>query len=265
MQDILSKMNTWMIYLALLVVTLFAAYFLIAIKNFGQQIKGSTKKGGKEKSSMGCATLFLFLAAGLFLFVVLRYLVLYSPFTSDELIGQANAYHPDKNFGDFKLVVGLFKKGFPLSTETYFIKGDRWLVKGEILQWHGLLGYVGLKKMYRITHVQGQYNTGKPNTNQRANSYTLIHDDQNALWRMLSSACQAAHLLRIEAISTDALLPNYKDTITLWITQKGFLLRSNNAKKGNGSIQSRGDTKACTLTKKTKSSQYPNREEAIKR
>jgi hypothetical protein len=266
MQEMLSKMNTWMIYLVLLVVTIFTAYFFIAIKNFLQKINVSMKKGRGKNSSMGCTSLFVFLIVGLFLFIVFRFLVLFSPFSSDELVAKTNAYHPDENFGDFKLVVGFFEKGEQVNEETYFIKGHRWLVKGEILQWQSLLERVGLKKMYRITHLQGQYNTAKPNSNQRANSYTLIHDDQNALWRMLSSACQAVHLVRIETISTDALIPNYKDTITLWITSKGFLVRINTEKNGGGTIKNRGDEKDSGVsTKKAYSTEYPGREEAIKR
>ncbi len=262
MQEMLYKMNTWMIYLVLLVATIFVAYFAIAIANFLQKMKTSMKKGGKKKSSLGCATLLVLSCAALFLFVVFRYMTLYSQFRSDEMIAQISASQAEENLGNFTLNISFIEKGELDHKANYIIKGQRWLIKGELLQWNALLRYIGLNKMQRITHIQGWLpnTTGKPQ--QRANSYTLIRDDLNTIWRMLSSISKTMGLVRIQTVSIEPQLPNYKNTYSLWISSKGFILRSGNEK----AVSERNQKQAKTAAQeKKKRVEYPEREEAIKR
>lgn len=263
MQEMLYKMNTWMIYLVLLVGTIFVAYFAIAIANFTQKMKSSMKKGGKKKSSLGCVTLLVLFVAVLFLFVVFRYMTLYSQFRSDEMIALINASRAQENLGDFKLTMAFMEKGEQDHKENYVIKGQRWLIKGELLQWNAFMKYVGLNQMQRITHIQGWQPSTNSNPQQRPNSYTLIRDDQNTLWRFLSSACRAVGLVRIRTISTEPQLPNYKNTLTLWITTKGFLFRASNEKPLVE--QNQQPAKPAVPGKNKKPPVYPEREEAIKR
>ncbi|OPZ68184.1 MAG: hypothetical protein BWY83_02390 [bacterium ADurb.Bin478] len=269
MQETLGHMNTWTIYLLLLVITIFAAYFCIAVAGFLQKLKLSMTKKKNGKSSMGCLTLLILVTAGLFLFVVFRYLVLYAPFSTDEPIAKITAQQADDHLGDFKLAVVFIEKGEPTHSGNYVIKGQRWLIKGEILQWHRWLSAFGLKKMYRTTHVLGQLVT-KTNAGARANSYTLIKDDQNALWRTLSSACKALGLVRVKSICSEAVAPNYRETVSVWISDSGLKVRLNNVQADahgvkNGGNKKNGAHETGDAVKKTQSNGYPDREEAIQR
>jgi hypothetical protein len=268
MQDTLAKMNTWMVYLVLLVITLFAAYFLIALGSFFGKMKASVKKGGKKKSSMGCLTLLLVLVGFGLVFIIFRFVVLYTPYSGDTLIARVNSYKPDQPIADFKLVVGFFEKGEQLHAETYFIKGNRWQIKGEWVQWRSPLQHIGLKKSFRLTHIMGQYINVKAGSTAKANSYTLIRDDQNTLWRYLVASCKTIGLVNIQTITSEALAPNYHDTVAVWITEQALKIRAGDDK---ASISSSGEKKRSapeeTSTKPLKSNkrEYPRSEEQIRR
>jgi len=269
MQETLGHMNTWTVYLLLLVITIFAAYFCLAVAGFLRKLKLSMSKKKDGKPSLGCLTLLILLTAGIFLFVVFRYLVLYTPFSTDEPIAKITAQQAEAHLGDFKLAVTFIEKCESPHTGNYVIKGQRWLLKGEILHWHRWLSAFGLKKMYRSTHILGQYVT-KTNAGARANSYTLIKDDQNALWRTLSSICKALGLVRVKSVSSEAVLPNYRETVFVWISDSGLKMRLNNGQAAAHSGKNGGNKKndapeTGSAVKKTKPNRYPDHEEAIQR
>jgi hypothetical protein len=268
MQDTLAKMNTWMVYLVLLVITLFAAYFMIALGSFFGKMKASVKKGGKKKSSMGCLTLLVVLVGFVLVFVVFRFVVLYTPYTGESMVARVNSYKPDQPIADFKLVVGFYEKGEQLHAETYFIKGNRWQVKGEWVQWRSPFTFVGLKKSFRLTHIQGQYINIKAGSASRANSYTLVHDDKNALWRSLVSFCKTVGLVKIQEIASDAVAPNFRDTAVVWISEQTFKIRVGEEK---ATLSAPGEKKrtlaqeASPGTAKSSKREYPRSEEQIRR
>jgi len=269
MQETLGHMNTWTVYLLLLVITIFAGYLCLAVAGFLRKLKLSMSKKKDGKPSLGCLTLLILLTAGIFLFVVFRYLVLYTPFSTDEPIAKITAQQAEAHLGDFKLAVTFIEKGESTHTGNYVIKGQRWLLKGEILHWHRWLSAFGLKKMYRSTHILGQYVT-KTNAGARANSYTLIKDDQNALWRTLSSICKALGLVRVKSVSSEAVLPNYRETVFVWISDSGLKMRLNNGQAAAHSGKNGGNKKndapeTGSAVKKTKPNRYPDHEEAIQR
>ncbi|NLP12241.1 hypothetical protein GX408_17720 [bacterium] len=269
MQETLGHMNTWTIYLLLLVITIFTAYFCLAMVGFLNKLKHSMTRKKDGKSSMGCLTLLILLTAGLFLFIVFRFLVLYTPFSTDEPIAKITAQQAEDHLGDFKLVVAFMEKGEPTHSGNYVIKGQRWLIKGEILHWHRWLSAFGLKKMYRTTHILGQYVTKTP-AGARANSYTLIKDDQNALWHTLSSGCKALGLVRVKSVSSEPVAPNYRETASVWISDSGLKVRLNNGpgagdEMKNGGNKKNGAHETGSAVKKTKPNGYPDREEAIQR
>lgn len=268
MQDTLAKMNTWMVYLVLLVITLFAAYFMIALSAFFGKMKASVKKGGKKKSSMGCLTLLLVLAGFAMAFIVFRFVVLYTPYSGESMIARVNSYKPDQPMADFKLVVGFYEKGEQLHAETYFIKGNRWQLKGEWVRWRSPFQYIGLKTSFRLTHIQGQYVNVKAGSAARANSYTLIRDDKNALWRSLVSFCKTIGLVKIQTIASDAMVPNLRDTAAVWISEQAIKIRFGEEKQNlSTQVEKKRSPaeEASPRTTKNSKKEYPRSEEQIRR
>lgn len=265
MLDTLAKMNTWMVYLILLLITLFAAYFFIALGAFVGKMK-TWKKGGKKNSSLGLIALLLALLGFVLAFIVIRFMILYTPYTGNTLIARVNSYKPDQPIADFKLVVGFFEKGEQINAETYYIKGQRWQLKGEWAQWRSPFHYLGLKKSFRLTHVQGQYINAKTST--RANSYALIRDDKNALWRSLVSFCKTVGLVQILTLTTEANTPNYRDTAAVWISEQGLLVRYNNDSVAVGRATDKKPStppEAGRARPKSSKKEYPRSEEQIRR
>ena len=221
------------------------------------------KRNSGKKSSFGCSTLLILLLLGVLLFTLLRFLMLYTSFTVEEPVAQVIASPPDEPLGNFKLAVTFMEKGEKVRSENYYIKGNRWLIKGELLQWHRTLGALGLKKMYRLTHIQGQYVATKANAQQRSNGYTLIDDDQSTLWRLLSSVYKALGLVQIQTIRSEAQPPVYKNTIILWVSAKGFLALHELERPKNSGATIKANHQP--QEEESGTSQYPDREEDIRR
>jgi hypothetical protein len=256
----LAKMNTWMIYLVLFLITVFAAYFIIALVNFFGRVKASFKKGGKKKSSMGLVSIMVIILFVAFLFVVFRIMILYAPLNGETLIAKVSCQKVAADLGDLKLNVAFFEKGEQLQSENYIIRGNRWLVKGEILQWASPFGYLGLKQTYRLTHVLGQYVNVEGKS--RSNSYTLIRDDQNSLWRILVSTFSFVGVFRIQTVVIEPQVPDYREAKTIWISKNILVIRSFDPKIDTN----RNNTAKQRLEiKKQKNAAYPERDEDVKR
>ena len=59
------------------------------------------------------------------------------------------------------------KDGHPLASKTYLVKGDRWMLQGDILKFSPWLNIFGVHSAYKLTRLEGQYDDPNMESNEK--------------------------------------------------------------------------------------------------
>jgi hypothetical protein len=65
------------------------------------------------------------------------------------------------------------------------VRGDQWMIEGDILKWDHWLNFLGLKTRYRLTRLRGRYLETEMEIRHRPTVYSLVKEENHPLWRYL--------------------------------------------------------------------------------
>ncbi len=65
------------------------------------------------------------------------------------------------------------------------IRGDQWMIEGDILKWNPLLNFLGLHTRYRLTRLRGRYLRTQDERNRPPSIHSLTLREEHPLWRYL--------------------------------------------------------------------------------
>lgn len=71
------------------------------------------------------------------------------------------------------------------TSRHFLIKGDQWVIEGDILKWENWLNFLGLHTRYRLTRLTGRYVATAAEMNEPRTAYSLADDEDHPLWRYL--------------------------------------------------------------------------------
>jgi len=71
------------------------------------------------------------------------------------------------------------------SPRAFTIRGDQWMIEGDILKWEGWLTLLGLHTRYRLTRLRGRYLTTEAEIKEKQTIYSLVEDEAHPIWRYL--------------------------------------------------------------------------------
>jgi hypothetical protein len=70
-------------------------------------------------------------------------------------------------------------------TRQFLIKGDQWVLEGDILKWDDWLNFMGLHTRYRLTRIRGRYLRTADEMKEQPTIYSLVEKENHPLWRYL--------------------------------------------------------------------------------
>ncbi len=70
-------------------------------------------------------------------------------------------------------------------TSQYLIRGDQWVLEGDILKWDNWMNFMGLGTRYRLTRLRGRYLSTEDEINRQPTIYSLVKKENDPLWRYL--------------------------------------------------------------------------------
>ena len=73
----------------------------------------------------------------------------------------------------------------PPASRHFVIRGDQWMIEGDILKWDNWLNFLGLETRYRLTRVRGRYVSTHQETLQQPTIYSLVKDEHHPFWKYL--------------------------------------------------------------------------------
>jgi hypothetical protein len=72
-----------------------------------------------------------------------------------------------------------------LTSRDFFLRGDQWMVEGDIVKWDPWLNFLGLHTRYRLTRLRGRYMNTFEEVNAKKTIYSLVSQEENPLWQYL--------------------------------------------------------------------------------
>ena len=70
-------------------------------------------------------------------------------------------------------------------TRYLLVKGDQWMIEGDILKWKSWLNFIGFHTRYRLTRLRGRYVSAEAEVHERRTVYSLVENEDDPLWRYL--------------------------------------------------------------------------------
>ncbi len=73
----------------------------------------------------------------------------------------------------------------PPLKRQFLIRGDQWMVEGDILKWENWLQLVGLENRYRLTRLRGRYMEVEEEKREAPTIHALVERESHPLWALL--------------------------------------------------------------------------------
>ena len=120
---------------------------------------------------------------GMVLFVGF-FLRAYHAFTFEEPVAEIIIHALGDKPASKTLLVELFC-AHSQKTRYLMIRGDQWMIEGDILKWDNWLNFLGLHTRYRLTRLRGRYMTTEAEIEQARTIHSLVDDENDPFWRYL--------------------------------------------------------------------------------
>jgi len=72
-----------------------------------------------------------------------------------------------------------------VNTRQFLVRGDQWMIEGDIVKWDNWLNFIGLKTRYRLTRLRGRYVSTDAEILQKPTIYSLVKDEDHPVWKYL--------------------------------------------------------------------------------
>ena len=108
----------------------------------------------------------------------------YHAFTYEEPVAEITIRSSDAPEVSRITLIGFLPDGSQ-STRHFLIKGDQWMIEGDILKWESWLNFLGLHTRYRLTRLRGRYLATEAEIHGPHTIYSLVDNENHPLWRYL--------------------------------------------------------------------------------
>lgn len=106
----------------------------------------------------------------------------YHVFTNEEPVAEIIVW-PLENAAISKMSLVHFFCTHSQKTRYLFIKGDQWMIEGDIIKWSNWLNFLGLRTRYRLTRLRGRYLDISSESHHPHTIHSLVDREDSPLWR----------------------------------------------------------------------------------
>jgi len=71
------------------------------------------------------------------------------------------------------------------SPRNLLIRGDQWMIEGDLLKWENWLNFLGLENRYRITRLRGRYLNAESEAKEPPTIHSLTSHERDPFWEFL--------------------------------------------------------------------------------
>lgn len=201
-----------------------ASLILFAYRRIQRVIQPSSKKGRRFELLPSLRSLLLIIVwTSLFGMALLLGALMrsYHAFTREEPVAEIST-HPLHGRNEALVSFSFARSG---QTRYLFVKGDQWMIEGDILKWDNWLNMLGLHTRYRLTRLQGRYSVSEEERVGPRTIYPLGEKEDHPLWRYLY--LNGSRLPFISSVYGNAVFQSLKreKIYAIFVSSSGFLVR----------------------------------------
>jgi hypothetical protein len=105
------------------------------------------------------------------------------------------------------------------------VRGDQWMLEGDILKWNKWINFLGIHTRYRLTRLRGRYILTSDELTKPAEIYSLVEIEDHPIWGYLYR--HGASLPFVSTVYGNAVFQNSEEasTFLVYTTTSGFMTR----------------------------------------
>lgn len=109
--------------------------------------------------------------------------------------------------------------------KQFTIKGDQWLLEGDILKWDNWLNFLGLQTRYRFTRIRGRYLKTSDEIEKDKSVFSLVKEEDHPFWQYLYQ--YGNKLPFVSTVYGNAIFQygNKHKKFLIFVTPSGFVVR----------------------------------------
>lgn len=107
----------------------------------------------------------------------------------------------------------------------YIIKGDQWVLEGDILKWDNWLNFLGLHTRYRLTRIRGRFLKTETEIQELPTIFSLCEDENHPIWQYLYKYGHKLPLVSTVYGNAAFQLSNKANKYLVYVSTSGFLIR----------------------------------------
>jgi hypothetical protein len=107
----------------------------------------------------------------------------------------------------------------------FTIKGDQWLLEGDILKWDNWLNFLGLQTRYRFTRIRGRYLKTTDEIEKEKSVYSLVKEEDHPFWQYLYQYGNKLPFVSTVYGSAIFQYGNKEKKFLIFVTPSGFVVR----------------------------------------
>ena len=153
----------------------------------------------------------------------------YSAFTREELVAKVKIEKVRGELYDMALTFIPVKKGSSQEAETYLLKGNQWMIDGDILKWKPALNAAGFKTAYKITRISGRYLLPAQQLRDGQTIYT-VNGGTDRLWVLLHKYQKFFPFVEAVYGNGAYAFAHSNQTFGVYVTTSGFMVKEYNEK-----------------------------------
>jgi hypothetical protein len=73
----------------------------------------------------------------------------------------------------------------PPASRLFLVRGDQWMIEGDILKWEDWLNFLWLETRYRLTRLRGRYVSTEDEAREKPTIYSLVRNEYHPFWNIL--------------------------------------------------------------------------------
>jgi len=195
----------------------------------------SKKEDEKEKPSPGCLIqlikvllITLLVMFGFTMVFLGAFIQSFTAFTKEELVAEVLCQEIKSSEYSMKLVL-IEKKGRNANIyREFFLNGDQWFIRGDIIKWDDWVNFLGLHTMYKLTRIGGYFTNPKNESELRTTHYSLTPEEQTPFWRWLYKNGYKLPLINDVYGNSVYKYPAIYKVFKVYVTTSGFSIETEN-------------------------------------
>ena len=151
------------------------------------------------------------------------FFVSYQNFTEEETVAYVEIEPVSEQYSNL-----IFTKLLDDGRENKYrfeIRGDQWMIEGDILRWESFAALMGLNTRYRLNRIRGRYIKTSDEKNMDATIYPLTEDEEDYLWSALYDIGHQLPFVNTVYGNAAYQLNNKPKRFEVFVTTSGFGLR----------------------------------------